>query len=236
MQCNSFGPSSFYTDSKVFKDTSETNCVMSCCLSCSFCRYKRATTKERYKPRSYEERNKACQRCILSRSLSFCPQCSKCPQCCKQSHSGRSLTEVLASLGKLGFKSQGNLDFERGLHASLQNEPPSHKVTSGSEWLCKPGQEPVSKRPLIQKLVVEKVVVCSSLAFYNRLFLIPKPNQKWRPILDLSQLNLYLCPETFKMETPETIRLSLQQGEWVTFWTSAMPTSISPFNKGRESI
>ena len=69
---------------------------------------------------------------------------------------------------------------------------------------------------LIQKLAVGKVVVRSSLAFYNRLFLVPKPNQKWRPILDLSQLNLYLCPETFKMETPKTIRLSQQQEEWVT--------------------
>ena len=67
-----------------------------------------------------------------------------------------------------------------------------------------------------QKQTIEKVSVQSSLGFYNRLFLVPKPNGKWRPILDLSQLNLYLAPATFKMETPETIRLSLQQGEWVT--------------------
>ena len=69
---------------------------------------------------------------------------------------------------------------------------------------------------LINKLVVEKVVIRSSLAFYNRLFLVPKSNHRWRPILDLSHLNLFLKPGTFKMETPETIRLSLQSGEWVT--------------------
>ena len=69
---------------------------------------------------------------------------------------------------------------------------------------------------LKRKLVVEKVVVKSSLAFYNRLFLVPKPNRKWRPILDLSQLNVFLNTGTFKMETPETIRLSLKTGEWVT--------------------
>ena len=69
---------------------------------------------------------------------------------------------------------------------------------------------------LINKLVVENVVLKSSLAFYNRLFLVPKPNKKWRPILNLSQLNLYLSTNTFKMETPESIRLSLQKGEWVT--------------------
>ena len=69
---------------------------------------------------------------------------------------------------------------------------------------------------LINKLVVERVVIRSSLAFYNRLFLVPKPNIKWRPILDLSQLNLYLSPSTFEMETPETIWLFLQKGKWVT--------------------
>ena len=55
---------------------------------------------------------------------------------------------------------------------------------------------------LMNKLVVEKVVVKSSLAFYNRLFLVPKPNRKWRPILDLSRLNLFLNTGTFKMENP----------------------------------
>ena len=69
---------------------------------------------------------------------------------------------------------------------------------------------------LNKKLVVEKVVVRTSLSFYNRLFLVPKPNRKWRPILDLSHLNLYLKTNTFKMETPETIRVSLHKGEWVT--------------------
>ena len=55
---------------------------------------------------------------------------------------------------------------------------------------------------------------CSS--FYNRLFLVPKPNNQWRPILDLSTLNTFLNTESFKIETPETIRTSLQAGEWVT--------------------
>ena len=64
---------------------------------------------------------------------------------------------------------------------------------------------------LMSKLVVEKVVVKLSLAFYNRLFLVPKPNRKWRPILDLSQLNIYLSTNTFKMETPETIHYPYKQ-------------------------
>ena len=53
-------------------------------------------------------------------------------------------------------------------------------------------------------------------AVFNRLFLVPKPNNKWRPILYLSNLNQFLKVQIFKMETPETIRTSLKQGEWVT--------------------
>ena len=59
---------------------------------------------------------------------------------------------------------------------------------------------------LIHKKAVEKVR--TSLAFFNRLFIV-KPNKKWRPILDLSALNKFLSVKTFKMETPETIRISL---------------------------
>ena len=69
---------------------------------------------------------------------------------------------------------------------------------------------------LLKKKAVERVRVRTSLGFFNRLFIVPKPNQKWWPILDLSALNKFLSVKTFKMETPETIRLSLQQGEWVT--------------------
>ena len=68
---------------------------------------------------------------------------------------------------------------------------------------------------LIAKNAVELVRHQTSLGFFNRLFLVPKPNNKWRPILDLSKLNLFLKTEKFKMETPETIRTSLQQGVYL---------------------
>ena len=69
---------------------------------------------------------------------------------------------------------------------------------------------------LLDKNAVELVQNPQSLGFYNRLFLVPKPNNRWRPILDLSILNNYLKTQSFKIETPETIRTSLQAGEWVT--------------------
>ena len=68
----------------------------------------------------------------------------------------------------------------------------------------------------MNKNAVESVANQNSLGLYNRLFLVPKPNNRWRPVLDLSTVNTFLNTESFKMETPETIRTSLQVGEWVT--------------------
>ena len=77
---------------------------------------------------------------------------------------------------------------------------------------------------LLSKLVVEEVVVRSSLAFYNRLFLVPKPNNKWKPILDLGQLNLYLQPGTFKMETP-VVPPNRRMGKFAGFQRRLFPHS-----------
>ena len=48
------------------------------------------------------------------------------------------------------------------------------------------------------------------------LFLVPKPHQMWRPVIDLSRLNTFLLVERFKLETSESIRASLIPGEWVS--------------------
>ena len=55
-----------------------------------------------------------------------------------------------------------------------------------------------------------------SLGFYSRLFLVPKPHQRWRPVIDLSRLNIFLLVQWFKMEIPESIRASLIPREWVS--------------------
>ena len=106
-----------------------------------------------------------------------------------------------------------------GYQLPFKERPPLARfpvIVSGSSAPLRNKKLNQALQSLGQKQAIEKVLVQSSLGFYNRLFLVPKPNKKWRPILDLSQLNLFLAPTTFKMETPETIRLSLQQGEWVT--------------------
>ena len=69
---------------------------------------------------------------------------------------------------------------------------------------------------LLSKNTIERVENEKSLGFYSRLFLVPKPHQRWRPVIELSRLNTFLHVEKFKMETPESIRTSLIPGEWVS--------------------
>ena len=65
---------------------------------------------------------------------------------------------------------------------------------------------------LLSKNAIERVENVKSLGFYSRLFLVPKPHQRWRPVIDLSRLNTFLLVERFKMETPESIRASDSRG------------------------
>ena len=69
---------------------------------------------------------------------------------------------------------------------------------------------------LLSKNTIKREENVKSLGFYSRLFLVPKPHQRWRPVIDLSRLNTFLHIEKFKMETPESIRTSLIPGEWVS--------------------
>lgn len=71
-------------------------------------------------------------------------------------------------------------------------------------------------RLLVQKGAIEEVHDKSSPGFYSRLFLVEKASGEWRPVIDLSALNKFSPPTSFKMETPESIRTSLRPGEWTT--------------------
>ena len=69
---------------------------------------------------------------------------------------------------------------------------------------------------LLSKNTIERVENVKSLGFYSRLFLVQKPHQRWRPVIDLSRFNTFLLVKRLKMETPESIRASLIPGEWVS--------------------
>ena len=65
---------------------------------------------------------------------------------------------------------------------------------------------------LLSKNAIKRVENVKSLGFYSHLFLVPKPRQRWRPVIDLSRLNTFLLVEKFKMETPESRDLPDSRG------------------------
>ena len=112
-----------------------------CCNSCSFCNFSRAAAKERPKTRSLSEKNKACRRCFLCKSLSFCPICSKCPTCCHRDQCWGKASELLASLAKVGFKSQGSVSSEGRIFSSIQGKATSQPLSLGCEQVRKSHQK-----------------------------------------------------------------------------------------------
>ena len=72
----------------------------------------------------------------------------------------------------------------------------------------------------VQEMLSKKATVHvrkpTTLGDYSRLFLLPKPLKRWRPLIDLSILNSHLHVPTFKMDTAESVRKLIQQGEWLT--------------------
>ena len=91
-----------------------------------------------------------------------------------------------------------------------------------------------SIQDLLTKNVIERVEKPDSLGLYSHLFLVPKPENRWIPVIDLSSLNQFLSVPKFKMETPESIRSSLRKGEWVTS-RMLIFTSLSTHSPGSSS-
>ena len=133
----------------------------------------------------------------MSRGTENVCQTTKCPKCDTQS----------VPFGEL-WKPWGlyPTNVEGGLHSPFQVKTKLDKVTKNNQLLCTFSWEPI----LVRDITSAYGQRCSrasskSLGFLNQPFLVPKPHCRWRPILDLSKPNL-----------SETIRTSLQQGEWVT--------------------
>ena len=89
-------------------------------------------------------------------------------------------------------------------------------IISGFSDLNKQSALSTAIQDLIRKGAIDIVQKPDSLGFYSRLFLVPKPGNRWRPVIDLSCLNKFLAISKFTMETPESIRASLRKNEWVT--------------------
>ena len=156
---------------------------------------------------------KVCERCFLCHSIVFCKTCNQFPNCCIRSICRGKTAQIFGNLESSGCWSESNKNPQGRLQSLLSDlaklDISCYVNPHRNLYLLEALHHHMNKNP------VELVKNQPSLGFFNQLFLVPKPNNCWRPILDLSNLNQFLKAEKFKMETPETIRTSLQQGEWV---------------------
>ena len=86
---------------------------------------------------------------------------------------------------RLGANPRAVSILKEGYSLPFKLRPPLTRVPIIQSSYANPAKSRFLKEALISlqgKLVVEPVLVRSSLAFYNRLFLVPKPENKWRPI------------------------------------------------------
>ena len=190
-------------------DTTVTSCRLHSCKSCTFCN--RAFTKEDTSP--------VFVTCFQQKELKY----MKDVPCIAQLSFVRPVTNAqtvasnlpvgarLQNLAEYGCWSETSSNPQRGLRPTRLNLTRSPTIIS---CYVNPHRNLYLSEVLYQlmhKNAVQLVQNQKSLGFFNQLYWCQS-----QIILDLSKLNLFLKVKKFKMETPETIRTSLQQGEWVT--------------------
>ena len=60
-----------------------------------------------------------------------------------------------------------------------------------------------------------ELALLPSAGFYSRLFVVLKASGSWRPVIDLSTLNLRVLKTPFKVETLQSVLLSVRSGDWM---------------------
>ena len=156
---------------------------------------------------------------FLCHSVVSCPTCGKCPQCCTKSTRRGQTSKLLENLAKSKGRSEGSSNPTRGLPPPLPDPPPTHTVPYSHKPLCQSPQEQLPAGG-ITSAYRQKSSGKGSKSKIPRVFQStissPETQQQMEANTGPKQTKPFLKVEKFKMETPETIRTSLQQGEWVT--------------------
>ena len=159
-------------------------CILkSCCDSCAFCSYRRHVFQGSVASRKCLFPAKAC-RCFFSKTVRFCDQCKRCSNCFNLSSCRGQAAGVLADLGLYGSQSSGGVHFKERLHPPLSDKASSRLGTFDSEPLrdfCQ--AEPFTGVGLVALSKTSHWTGTQPILpdFYNTLFLVPKPNNRWRP-------------------------------------------------------
>ena len=103
------------------------------------------------------------------------------------------------------------LDFIEGLEPSLSSE-------LKEEWIVK-GEQAERLSPFIKEWYKDGLIGRLELqdippSWFSRLFTVPKEEDKWRPIIDLSTLNKKIKKKYFRMEDLRKVSKIIHPGLW----------------------
>ena len=197
------------TDNKLFK------CKLSCCQSCSYC--PRALTKKELSPGvadcyQIQEKLKYVKGASCVTQLPCVKPVTNIPSVVTNLPVGARLQNFWKTWLDLGAGPKVVQILREGYTLPFRIRPKLTRSPTVISCYVNPHRNSYlleALHQLIDKNAIELVRNKTSLSFFNRLFLVPKPNQKWRPILDLSNLNFFLKAEKFKMDSGGTIRREL---------------------------
>ena len=105
----------------------------------------------------------------------------------------------------------------QGILIAFDDVPPSllrHPLELPSNNKAADLQHAVQKLRLSR--AIEEVMDKTSPSYYSRLFLVPKADGTFRPIIDLKKLNQFIVVPSFKIETLFSIIAALQPNKWIT--------------------
>ena len=102
-----------------------------------------------------------------------------------------------------------------GYNISFWQPPPLSQVLTVQLATNNPAKNSLLQaefQNLLSKGAIEVPEDQASPAFFSRLFLVPKPDGTWRPVIDISHLNSFIKIPRFKMDTSQKVLASLKKG------------------------
>ena len=90
-----------------------------------------------------------------------------------------------------------------------ENIPPNCAMSKEMEQACD-----LEISELLTKHAIVPVLD-SSAGFYSSIFFVPKKTGGFRPIINLKRLNSFVRYEHFKLESMESVRHLIRQGDWM---------------------
>ena len=105
------------------------------------------------------------------------------------------------------------LETVQGYRLELQSQPQQrthpifHLDSSRAEALTR------AVRELMDKRAIQPVL--NQRGFFSPMFLVPKGEGSWRPVINLRSLNIYLVLHHFKIEGISVVKSLIQKGDWM---------------------